>query len=118
MGTTTKGFPWPEPTDAVADTDLAIKALAQDVDTHVGRHARGTQAVVVSAGAVGTVVGPTAVALPAGRFPTGTVPVPVANAENGNVSGVFCARNTNLSWNLYIRATAAATYQINWHASL
>lgn len=75
MGTTAKGFPYPDPTDAVANTDLAIKALADFLESNnVKRIHVGSAVVAVAAAATGTV----AVVLPAGKFTAAPMVVAMA----------------------------------------
>lgn len=65
MGSTAKGFPYPEPTDPVANTDLAIKALAQFLqDNNVKTIHAGSVVIPLAAAAAGSA----AVALPVGKF--------------------------------------------------
>lgn len=56
MGTTAKGLPYPDPTDPVANTDLAIKNLAQWINDH---HAQdivvGAQSITTNASGVATI---------------------------------------------------------------
>lgn len=52
MGTTTAGLRYPTPQDPVADTDLHIKNLAQDIDHRLGNQALqfGTMALTTNGG--------------------------------------------------------------------
>lgn len=65
MGSTAKGFPYPDPTDAVANGDLAIKALAQYLeDKHPKASVSGTVTITVTAATTGNA----AVVFPVGKF--------------------------------------------------
>lgn len=116
MGTTTKGYPYPEPTDPVANTDLAIKALAQQLDL-VGFKALhvGDGTVNLSAAAVGNV----GVTFPVGRFTA--APKVVATVENGSsvyfvtVSGVTTAGCT-LTVRHYTTTATTAAVKVNFVA--
>lgn len=66
MGATAKGYPYPDPGDPVANTDLAIKALAQFLEANGFKAmAAGVANANFAASAVGTTG---AVAFPVGRF--------------------------------------------------
>lgn len=79
MGTTTRGFHWPDPTAKLGDTDLAIKSLAEDVDAN-GLIKKGTDTVDII---TVNVVASTAV-LFATAYPVGVTPVVVLTAVTGN----------------------------------
>ena len=76
MGTTPKGYPYPEPNDPVGQGDDVIKALAQAVDDKVGASAAGTATISLAAASAGSV----AVTFPAGRF--SAAPAVTASANN------------------------------------
>jgi hypothetical protein len=64
MGTTTKGYPYPEPIDPIAQGADAIEALASAVDTNLGRaFGAGITVNVPSTTTVSAVV-----TFPVGRF--------------------------------------------------
>lgn len=76
MGTTAKGYPYPEPTDPLANTDLAIKALAQFLeDKNVRAIHAGSKVVNVPAGAT-SAGSATPFVFPAGKF--SAIPIVVA----------------------------------------
>jgi hypothetical protein len=81
---TPKGYTYPIGTDRVMDGDDAIKTLAEQIDTYIGKWAAGQVQVPVSAG---TALGSTAVTFPVGRF---TVAPWVTGTYNG----------TNISWGI------------------
>lgn len=66
MGATAKGYPYPDPADPVANTDLAIKALAAFLEANgfKAMHA-GTQVVNFAAS---TTANTGTVAFPVGKF--------------------------------------------------
>lgn len=74
MAATAKGFPYPAPTDAFADGDLAIKALAEFLDTNNVKaiHA-GTAVAAIPNG--GTGANAPAIVFPAGKFSVAPVVV-------------------------------------------
>ena len=119
MGTTPKGFPYPEPTDPVAAGADAIKALAQAIDTHVGRVASG--AVTVTGD--GTSVNPgAAVTFPAGRFTANPrVIAEVVGGSNVNLAGVSTGiTTTGCTVFAFLRAGGAiangTNVTVNWIA--
>ena len=65
MGTTTKGYPYPEDTDPTAQGAQAIKALANAIDTGLGRAASGSFTLSIPSAQAGSSV---AVTFPVGRF--------------------------------------------------
>lgn len=65
MGTTAKGYPYPEDTDLQSQGAQAIKALANAIDTNLGRAATGTASLALPTANVGNSV---AVTFPVGRF--------------------------------------------------
>ena len=64
MGTTPSGYPYPEPSDAVAQGADAIKALALAVDGAAGKSASGTVQIKLTNAATGQM----AITFPPGRF--------------------------------------------------
>lgn len=66
MGATAKGYPFPNPGDPVANTDLAIKALADFLDANGFKAMHAGQQVVNFAASITASTG--AVAFPVGKF--------------------------------------------------
>lgn len=91
MGATAKGFPYPEPTDPVANTDLAIKALAQYLEDKAGVKAIhiGQLNVSLSSAAVASA----GFTLPAGKFAA----APLAVAQIFNSSSLYTATVTSIT---------------------
>lgn len=113
--TTTKGYPYPVGTDRVMDGDNAIQALAEAVDTHLGRTASGQAQVNIVTG--GTPVS-TAVTFPVGRF--NAAPVAVAtvqtSAPQNNQASVVSV--TASGFTLWMSRTTAGTMTGHWIAAL
>lgn len=65
MGTTPKGYPYPEDTDLLSQGAQAIKALATAIDTGAGRSATGTASLALPTANTSNAV---AVTFPVGRF--------------------------------------------------
>ena len=116
MGSTTaKGYPYPVGTDRVMDGDNAIQALAEAVDTHLGRVASGFVNVnITTAGGSASV----AVTMPVGRF-TAT-PIAVANATAvGNPGGFQAAALGASASSITVgaaRNTSTGNVGVNWLA--
>lgn len=122
MGQTTKGFTYADPVDAVGDFPATSQVQAEELDTHVGRHAAG----VVSGLVVGSGGGSTtaSVSFPAGRFTT--TPVVVTTLMSGIPgAGVTGAAANAWAWASSISPTgctinyrrgAADTGTVAWHA--
>jgi hypothetical protein len=65
MGTTTKGYPYPDPDVPLAEIDLAVKALAEKIDAQLSR---GISAGTVGVDLVAEEFKAVTVSLPPGRF--------------------------------------------------
>lgn len=88
MGTTTKGYPYPEPTDPVAQGADVIKALAEMIDAAAGSSAAGTVAATIPRGAAQSAA--VTVTFPAGRF-TAPPAIAVAMVYGASVSYIASA---------------------------
>lgn len=77
MGTTSRGYPYPEPTDPVSQGAAAIQALANAVNTRAGSAAAGTVQITGSNSALGFAT----VTFPANRF--NAVPFVTGSANSG-----------------------------------
>ncbi len=111
---TTKGYPYPLPTDPVAEGAGAIQDLAEAVDTQLGTRASGTVTVNVTTG--GTAANAT-VTFPAGRFTA--APNLVASTGGGNPD-VLAASNSPATVTSGIVAAKRATagpVSVAWIAS-
>jgi hypothetical protein len=100
MGTTPKGFPYPEDTDLVSQGAQAIKALALAIDTNVGRVAGGTANVNIAAANTAASV---AVTFPAGRFTA--APNVTAVPQTASPAGGFA--------NTWVNSVTATGFAIN-----
>jgi hypothetical protein len=117
MGTTPNGFPYPEPTDPVAQGADAIRDLATAVDTSLRRSAAGTAVLPLgTAQAVGTV----AVTLPAGRFtaPPSVVLGRTSATSFGALPQLFWAQSVTITGFVAagIAAVTATTLTCQWIA--
>ncbi|WP_408898639.1 hypothetical protein ACJ5H2_05900 [Nocardioides sp. R1-1] len=115
-GTTSRGFRYPDDTDPVNDGALAVRNLANDVNTKVGAHASGSVNVSVPAGdssGSGSVI----VAFPVGRF-TAAPRVVVSSTTFGYVAWVDQITATQCRVLLtHINATPGAiTAAVQWIA--
>ena len=75
MGTTARGFPYPENSDQVALGAQAIRSLAEAVDTRSGVQASGNFSITVNNAVSAT----TTITLPANRFTAAPNVVATAN---------------------------------------
>lgn len=112
MGTTAKGYPYPDPGDSVANTDLAIKALADFLNNNgfKAMHA-GSQVVTVPNGA--TSAGSAApLVFPAGKFSAIPIVVAVVQGTSSYHVAVGATTAAQVSFTVrHIDATAAAGAQ-------
>lgn len=113
MGTTPSGYPYPEPSDFVADGADAIRALAEAID------AKLPVAVASGNGTMSGASGTTAqtVTLPAGLFTA--APVVVAGARTAfpeNRSAVSATAATATSFIAYIYYASTADLGYAWTA--
>lgn len=116
MGTTSRGYPYPDPDDRVIDGDDAMQALAEAVNDDVA-------SLPVSAAGSVFMPGPTSmvhVNLPAGRF-TSAPMVNVTATTGGNVALVGAVGNpTAAGFDIYVYGIGG-TWNANavsffWHA--
>lgn len=116
MGTTAKGYPYPEGTDLVVDGDNAIKALAEAIDAKLpyaataGRVASGN----IAADGVKTI----SVTLPTGLFvspPQVTASPYTASAKIFHVA-VAGATATSFSLLIWNDSGSTRTSSATWHA--
>lgn len=112
---TTRGFPYPEPSDAVADLAAIVQALAQEVNDNVPRSCSGEATRNYSTGTESV-----AITFPAGRFTT--PPRVFTTVTNGNPSGtsgfvaVWAINITTSGADLQFRRSSAASITASWHA--
>lgn len=115
MGTTTKGYRYPEPTDPVAQGADAIKNLALDVDARAGAAASGT--VSLTPTALNAPVS-AAITFPAGRF---TVPPNVVTTVVSGNPHQFASGQSGVTaagFTLYLVQTGGTltARQVAWSA--
>lgn len=89
MGATAKGYPYPDPADPVANTDLAIKALADFLNANGFKVIHAAQ---VSVSVAAAITGSTAVTFPAGKFSA----APMVICQALGFSGAYTAEPTAL----------------------
>lgn len=114
MGTTSRGFPYPESADPISQGALAIKALAEAVETRMPRLASGIVAVNISNAASGS----TAVTFPVGRF-TATPAVTVTPGGSTSwIGAVTGASATGVTVLAFTNSGAASTANLSvfWNA--
>ena len=110
--TTTQGFPYPLPTDPIADGADAIKALAQKIDDIVGTFAAGTIAIQ----GTGATSASAPITFPAGRFTV--APVVVATVTVGAVASVTAvtAAGATVGVKRTDDAAFSSTFNVYWIA--
>jgi hypothetical protein len=116
MGTTAKGYPYPEDSDPVAQGAQAIKALATKIDSNAGVSASGSVSLNAAAQTVATV----AVTFPVGRF---TAPPSVVV---GRTTATSWTAMPQLYWSQSVTATGcqiaglsnvgSSSIPLNWTA--
>lgn len=112
MSTTAKGIPYPAPGDPVANTDLAIKALADWLEANgVKRMHAGAQVVTVPNGAT-SAGSAAAFAFPVGKFTAIPIVVAVVQGTSSYHVAVGATSAAGVSFTVrHIDATAAAGAQ-------
>lgn len=114
MGTTTRGFPYPEPADPISQGADAIKALAEKVDTSVARIASGVVTLTTAANsASGTVF----VTFPVGLFPV--APRVAVVTRSGNwwaFTGASSTSGVSIGCASYVTRAATAV-PLEWVAA-
>lgn len=100
--TTTLGYPYPDPTDAVAGLAVAVQALAQMIDDELGLIKTGTQ----NSGVLVVSTSKTIAVTFAAAFPTGHVPrvcVTVAGGQGTVECQATVASVTEAGFDLLVR---------------
>lgn len=115
MGTTTKGYRYPETTDPVAQGATAIKNLATDVDTKASVSAAGTAVITVTANNANMT---TSVTFPAGRF---SATPAVAIAAYGSNCSYYSTGVNNVTVNgftaIAFRTAGTGNISVGWVAT-
>lgn len=118
MGTTPKGYPYPEGTDPVVDGDDAIQALAEAIDTKQP-HAQAVGTAEFTGVRPGNAKS-IAVTFPAGLFTANpyvtlgiysTVPGEKATSHSNKSATGFTVHGG------YTGASTSVDYRVNWHAT-
>lgn len=110
MGTTAKGYPYPEPTDPIAAGADAIKALAQAVNDRLSTRIQAGGLNIPAAGSV-VLTFPTPFTSPPWVFATLRT-----TAASGRIVMVGTASNTAVTFYCQTAAGANAAADINWLA--
>lgn len=111
MGTTSKGYRYPNATDVLANVWQYIKNLADDLNAKIKG---GTATLTVAA--INTTYSQTitfAAAYPGGVVPAVTVSPKLASPETANLA---ISAVTNTGFTVTYRRTVAANFDIDWHA--
>lgn len=117
MGTTSKGYPYPEGADLVMDGDDAIKALAEAIDEKLPYAVAAGRVTLTNVAANATKS--TTVALPAGRFRGDPMVTVSAVTGSPNARPVSAGGSSPTSIQIYATNVSSATAPsivVNWNA--
>lgn len=108
MGTTARGYRYPDGSAKIGEANQHIKDLADDVDARGGRTIHGTVTIPSGTGAVSVVV-----SIPGGALPSASYAV-VATANSVLITSLYTLSKTTTQFNIYAARSGAGAYTADW----